>query len=378
MVGYTLILLITYAMFFMKYKYGGAKLYKVNFIFLILYILFPIISLIQMPLNDYITAMIRYCALLPIAIFGLIYPNYIQKNMYSILKIFCTIVFISSLLMIYQTFFGTIEIFGEVTERLGRSRYTSLLGSTTAYGTIAPVALLIINLFKDMYSKKEKSILQIFIIIGGIICLSKSFYVNILIIYGLLFLDIKFERRINIKKLITIIVSVCIGIITLVLLIKYTPIGNYFNDMINYTFNSKYNGVDEDLIDRLTVLPKHAFDFHKINLFNLLFGVGFKGYSGVLGLPNYPMCHNNYSDLILSQGIFFFCLIIFIYFKGIIINIRTKDSKGKFIFKLIAYILFNMLAGQWNYLTPIPMIFTLVIVSFINLKKRDISISYIK
>lgn len=365
-IGYTFILIISYILFFTHFKYKKPTSNFINLGFLFFYILFPLISLVSMPLNEFGIAIVRYCALMPIAIFGLLYPNYIRENMYSILKIFCTIVFFSSLLLIYQTFFGTIEIFGEVSERMGYIRYTSLLGSTTAYGTFAPLAILVINIYKDMYSRKNSFIFQIIIIIGGIICLSKSFYINILIIFFFILIDFKYHKKVRIKTILMILITILIGIIIFLFLIDYTSIGDYFRNMINYTFNSRYNGIDTDLIDRLTNLPRIAFNYHEINIFSLLFGVGFKGYSGILGLPSYPMCHNNYFDIILSQGTIFFLIIIFIYFKTLIMTLKENSNNNKFIKILIIYILFNMLAGQWCYLVTIPMIFLLLIISSLN------------
>lgn len=368
LIGYTLILMISYTLFFLHYKYKKTNMRIVNTVFLFFYILLPIISFFMMPINEFVTAFIRYVALMPIAILGLVYPIYFQENMNSILKIFCIVVVTSSLLLIYQTFFGTIEIFGEIGERLGYIRYTSLLGSTTAYGTIAPVALLIINIYSDIFSRKKGIFIQILIIIGGIICLSKSFYINILIVYGCLFLSQKHNKNVSIRKLIIFISTVFIGIFILLYIINYTPVGSYFNDMMDYTFNNQYNGVDADLMDRLTTLPKEAFNYHGVTIFSFLFGVGFKGYSGVLGLPIYPMCHNNYFDIILSQGILFFCIIMYIYIKSFILNFKTDNNQGKFISIIILYILINMLAGQWSYLTTISMIFLLLIISDLNMK----------
>ena len=150
-------------------------------------------------------------------------------------------------------------------ERLGYERYGSLLGSTTAYGAISPVAILALHDYKPC-SAWKRLLIEILVLVGGILCLSKSFFINALLVYGLLYLISEHGgvKHIKLKRLKYLLLAICVIICSLTFLIKTTYIGNYFFSMLEYTFanTNKNLGVESDFLDRLTRLPLGAYAYY--------------------------------------------------------------------------------------------------------------------
>ena len=359
---YTAILLFSYLYWILSIKNNiKNKINLMGIIFLLEYLMLPIISLITTPLNEYVVAATRYFATLPYVFVCIIYPDIIYRNIKTILKIFCIVVLLSALLMIYQPIFGRIEIFDSVNERIGFERYGSLLGSTTTYGTVSLIAIIILYTL-DLFNKFTQKMIEVLIIIGGFLCLSKSFFVNLFISYALVVIyKIKIGKKIDLNKIFYQILLFALFLIIIFIIVEYSFVGDYLHGMIDYSFSNNSTGVESSFIDRLTTLPKKAFDFYDIPLYSfIMYGVGFKGYGGTLGLSNYPMCHNNFFEIILAQGFLYFILIVSFYIK--IITNKKNDiyeiSKYAWLSKiLVIYFLINMTSGLWNNYTAFGAIF---------------------
>lgn len=367
MVMYMVTLLVAYMFLFSKFPIKRLTIDKKIVPWFLMYLFMPVISIVNgITVTELTTALIRYLALVPLVIWGVLNLNIFHDYTKDILRVFVLVTVLSAILMVYQLAFGKIQFFAEVTERVGYSRYSSLLGSPTSYGTLAPLALLVLNTW-EIFDKKVKLPFQLLIILGGVLSLSKAFFVNIAICVGVSIINNpSFRKGLNLKLLLKITGGI-IGVILLGLafwsIASKTLIGDYFDKMINYSFNDKYNGVNTDLINRMTALPRAAFEYHNLSFLQYIFGIGFKGYSGVLGLSEYPMCHNDYFSLVLAQGLLFFFIIMLLYLQIIVKCIKIKNVHTIFSLNLVIYILINMVAGQWNYLTTFSMIFFLVALS---------------
>lgn len=340
-------------------------------LFLILYALLPVISLFQMPLNEYITALVRYGGGAMMVVILVCCRDNLYHNTARILKAFVVIVMIASLLIIYQVLFGKIAFFdfSETNGRLGHERYGSLLGASTVFSTMAPIVVLIVNHFRHQYKMIVRLFIQAVIIVAGFFSLSKAFIANIAIVYFFVFIfDYPFRKSLlsilkNAFPLVLAIIVLLFGIV------PNTKFGVYLTEMLEYSFSGN-NNILNDLFTRMTELPKAAFEYHNFNIVNATFGIGFKGYAGVLGLYDYPMCHNNYADIILSQGIFSFILFVLMYLKMFRNAMKKNTPMNRLTMTLIIYIFINMLVGQFNYLHIFSMIFLSLIVSNYEMKLR--------
>lgn len=372
-IGYTIVLLAAYIYWFSSCLDSKKHALKFNgAVFLIYFLILPLTTVMLGEISDFKVAIIRYGAILPFLFICMIHTELIYKYLYDILFVYSIIVVISAILMIYQIPFGKISFFVDTAGRLGYERYGSLLGSTTTYGTFSLVAFMSIHNYK-MFNKTIRFISEILIIIGGILCLSKAFFINFALTMGLMFIFHTEKRVIKLtlnKLLIFIVLGSIICVITFVLF-KKTFVGEYFSNMINYTFSSNSLGTEADLKDRLTMRPLRAFEYHNMPyIYYCIIGVGFKGYSGVLGLSQYPMCHNNYFDIVLSQGLPALLSIISIYFTSFFCK-YYNNKEACMIKQLVPYILINMLAGQWSYLSVGGILFFCIIYSVCNIERKE-------
>ena len=268
---YTLILLIAYLYWITSIKVNlNSKISITGLLFVIEYFLLPIVSIVTLPFNDYIIAITRYAATLPLVIISIFYPKIIYRNIDKILKAFCTIVMISSILMIYQSIFGRISFFDSVNERIGFERFGSLLGSATTYGTVSLIAIIILYVLNPFNSFAQK-IIESIIIVGGFLCLSKSFFVNLFISYVLILVyKLKLKKKFDIKKIFVNFLILIFFLCFIIVIVKYTFVGSYLTGMLDYSFSDNSTGVESSFIDRLTTLPNKAFRYYNLPLYSYL------------------------------------------------------------------------------------------------------------
>lgn len=373
--GYMGLLLLAYIYWFCSIKITRkVRIKPCGLIFLFSYLLLPIISLFNLSTKEYSVALIRFGALFPYVVICMLYSRIVYDYLEDLVAIFTFIVIASAILMIYQVPFGRISFFVEANNRVGFERYGSLLGSTTAYGTSSIIALFYLSDFDILKGWKKASAI-IVIIVGGILCLSKSFFINVALGVGLIIL---FHRkgqgrlRISINKILKTGSATVIVLLVLYAVIQYTFVGKYFRNMFAYSFNSDSLGVEASLINRLTLKPGTAFQYHRLPFYYYIFmGVGFKGYSGVLGLPQYPMCHNNYFDILLSQGVVGLLSYLGVHVGAFVNQIKKRDAKAMLIKKMVPYKLINMLAGLGTYLTVGGVLSLVIIFAIYNNRLAD-------
>lgn len=373
LVAYMGILLLAYAYWFLSIPFSAkVRIAGNGLLFLGCYLVLPLFSLLTMPIDEFVTAFIRYGGVMPFLVISFLYSDIIYENIRDLVKIYVLIVVASAVLMIYQVPFGRIRFFADDTAgRLGYERYGSLLGSTTTYGTTSLVAIMCLHDFQ-LFKKWLSVLCEILIIIGGILCLSKAFFVNVALAYALIIvIGTGRKRTIRLSKILGILVTAAVIFAVLYFTIKNTFVGNYFRDMFRYTFYNSGLGVSATLNNRLTTKPANAFAYHGMPyLYYAILGVGFKGYSGVLGLSNYPMCHNNYFDILLAQGLPALLSLLSIYVFAFIKVRKYKSSEVFLVKQLVPYILVNMFAGQWIYLGVSASLFLCIIFSVYNNRGR--------
>lgn len=372
-VAYMGILLIAYAYWFKTIPFSRKVRVAGNgFLFLACYLFLPVLSLLTMPVDEFITAFIRYGAVMPFLVISFLYSDVIYDNISDLAKIYVLVVVASAVLMVYQVPFGRIWFFADdAARRLGYERYGSLMGSTTTYGTASLAAIMCLHDFQP-FKKWVNVICEILIIIGGILCLSKAFFINVAFTYVLIFVfGTGRKQNISINKILGVIVTVAAVFAILYFTIKNTFIGNYFRDMFRYSFLDSGLGVNATLNERLTTRPANTFAFHGMPyIYYAILGVGFKGYSGVLGLTKYPMCHNNYFDILLAQGLPALLSLLSVYVLAFVGTRKYKSPQTCLVRQLVPFILVNMLAGQWIYLSVDASLFLCIIFSVYNNRGR--------
>jgi O-antigen ligase len=113
---------------------------------------------------------------------------------------------------------------------------------------------------------------------------------------------------------------------------------------------------------------------------DFIFGIGLSSLSGTVGLPKFPMAHNNYFDLLFSGGIIhlvsYLILMIRIPLKVIInklkgIKINIVDRSYSMI---IILLLINMLIGEATFYQPIATVSIFVTICSYDKVKREIKV----
>lgn len=266
----------------------------------------------------------------------------------------------------YQIFFGPISFFADSSYREGLVRYSSLAGSLTALGTLGGYSLSILLLGGDvLFKKTNKIILIIVTIIGMLASMQKAAVINIIICMAAYFF---ISGNNNFLSKVINVLSFGFIICTVYFIIKQTELDLYIDSLLNYTFSNQSEATERDLISRIWELPSIVMQYNNIGIISIILGIGFKALAGTIGLPHYPMAHNNYFDLLFSGGIFhlitFFILLINIPKKVVLKKI--KKIKLNFIDRsytlLIFLFLVNMFIGASTFYQPISCIFIFFVV----------------
>lgn len=370
---------LLYSIFLTEYK-GSIKENRIlinirEFMFLVTLIYIPIISVFNLTGSEYFLAISRYLITLPIIIIFLIIKNFSQEFIIRFLKLFVIFMVFSSFSIIYQIQFGAIDFFAEKSMREGVTRYASLAGSLTAFGTLGNIAILIL-LFdnKKLFGVMIKNLFLITIIAGLFLSLQKAAVINLL-----LCMICYFIFNINISLLKKIIYLIFLAIITSISykLIEGSIYAKYVKGIINFTKADNKYGAEGDLLNRFWDYPMKVLEFNDISLFQLISGIGFKGMGGIMGMPMYPQSHNNFFDLLYSGGIFhiifFFSLILPLFITYLINYIfykKSNDFKILYLFILII-IIANMCIGAFSFYQPINgVLLFFILCTYKNLESR--------
>lgn len=350
----------TYIYESIKYKKNiYIKLSPSKIIFLFLSTLIPFTSILYLSFDEYLIALPRFLVTYPFICFVLVYTNWNENLLNKVFKVYIYFIVLASLSIPYQIFFGKISFLAESSYREGLIRYASLAGSLTALGTLGGYALAILVFNPNIVSKFKNLLFQGIIVLGMGMSLQKAALINIIIVYFIYFL-LKF--KIKLLKIILFLIIISILFLFFSEYLKNNIIYIYINKIVNYAFNSESSiGTNQDLLDRIMKYPKEVVLYNKIGFKDLFLGIGFKALSGTMGLPKYPMAHNNYIDICLSSGIIY----TFNYLL-ILINNFYK-IKNLFMRVIIFLILINMLIGASTIYQPLSCI--IIMCSFVNLKE---------
>lgn len=295
-----------YLSFFMNKKRLGLeiKFYPRELFFLFSLFILPIISLINLPLNEFFIGFSRFFVILPFLFFLVIHKELSIGFIKLTLKAFCFFMAASALSVVYQIFQGPLPFLADATFRSGLERYASLAGSLTTMGSVGALAVLIL-LFdrKWLFSNTFlKYILLLVISSGMLFSMGKASVINLLVCI-FLYLLLNFKIQSFIRTLISMISLLIIGLLVYNFF-ETTVLGSYIDTIINYTLSGEDGKTSEDLINRVTDKPAQVFEYHSIGIIDYITGIGFGAMAGTMGLSHYPMAHNSYVDLLLSSGVF--------------------------------------------------------------------------
>ena len=147
LVGYFTVLALVYipVIVYCLLHFASIKLSRIALWLLLYFVtaLWPsIVTFIDYGINTGVYATVRYFLSLPMALAAFWLLSY-EKNMRSMLRLFCSIVLLGLLTIPLQYATGPISWFAEPGERAGVIRYASLLGSLTVAGGVIPFAVLV-------------------------------------------------------------------------------------------------------------------------------------------------------------------------------------------------------------------------------------------
>ena len=321
--------------------------YRDIVLFLIFTSLIPIYSIFRFPDVNYLTPSFRFFFIYPFAILVLILMKN-QRNYDAIISAILIMVMICCFSLFYEIFFHTsINWLAAASGRSGIVRYSSLAGSLTTLGIVAPLSILFAYYhLKSVFLKI--SFIAIFIV-GSIFTIQKAAVVNLVLVGGILFFYSNYRHRVKI---------ILFG--TLVMSILYLYFSDYFYQTIVSVFDhSKAKSYDVtmsmSILQRLWLLPSVLFD--KYGLSGMLFGVGLVGGSGLFGLSNFPMNHDGVFDLLFIGGIVYLFLFIILFSNGLLrmrkyLKAYTGDFRARAAYWVLILLLINMIFSGIFYFQP--------------------------
>lgn len=350
---------------------GSSEQFRVGFVelvFIFSLLWIPVISLLNMTRSQYFVALPRYLVTLPYIVFCLCYTGWTQDMVKKMLRLVCLFVSVAAISVLYQIAFGPVFFFAEPSYRAGLPRYASLAGSIPSLGSLGAYTLVILLLDENrIFSNTRRWILVFVIITGMMATLSKSAVVNILVclvIYVLAHTRTYFSLKSCVRAT-TIVLLVCLAFI----FVLRSPLGTYMLGLVEYSFSEATDNVFQDFAARLTLLPQQVMKFHKIGAKQLLFGIGFGALSGTMGLPELPMAHNGYVDLVLSGGIFHLCSYLLLILRAPFIAIWRRamglklNVADKMYLSIVLLIVINMFIGASSFYQPVGAIVIFFVIS---------------
>lgn len=367
----TLFVAILFILSLGLYKSKGKIYFKNNseVLFIVTLSVIPLIT-IATPISfeEYIIAIQRYCVIYVYVIFVLLYrKNLSNKFVEKILKIYVIFMFFSALSILYQIEFGAISFFAASSEREGLERFASLSGSLTVFGTAGAFGIVILLWEKKLFEYKQRMILFIFILLGLAATLQKAAIVNVLLVlflYLIWYLNNKNNNYCRkILNLVFILLAIGGGFYVYENYFHGMEIINYVEKTIDYTFvtsDGQYS-TSGDLLERLFNKAKVVIEFHDMSVINFIFGYGFLIIAGTFGLPEYPMCHNQFFEMLMSGGVIYLTAFLTMVYSYLI------ERRDAFTVVFVFLYIVNMLIGAASFYQPIigVLFFTVVLL------KRD-------
>tara|TARA_B100000963_G_C22638529_1_gene679024 strand:- start:3933 stop:4964 length:1032 start_codon:yes stop_codon:yes gene_type:complete len=271
--------------------------------------------------------------------------------------------FIGALSIIFQFFFGVITWFADSATRGVLTRYSSILGSLTVFGSITGYLLIYIfgplNSLKNVYFRSLFFTLLIFAIALSLqkIALLILFISGVfLFIYNIKFNGLKVKTG-NLIALLAIFLSLP------VLFLSSPLIQTYTSSLLTIVFNVDVGSFSSSLVSvndvgtsslTLEAITQRLYGFTLLayeNYGNYIFilGVGLRGGAGVMGMEGIS-AHNGVLDLLLIGGPLYILSAIYLYCD--VQNTLFKDIKNKlsatfFILNLVFIVVAIFTAGAF-------------------------------
>ena len=263
--------------------------------------------------------------LMPFLTYLIVQSNITFVWFLNFMKWFIFLIVLGSFSLLYQVLTGQPIYWFNVGEssRGGLSRFGTILGSLTIYGTIVGNAILI--LFDDYFKKSNFKIFLIFIlIIGAILSLQKAAILNIFLAFS--FLIVYRISFFNFIKWTFIVLFFLLTFYLFVIFNQNTLFSNYLTTIVfqvtgldvltlqNITIDNSGALSENSIFDRLY---GYAFNemFQVYNPIKSFFlGNGIVGAGGAMGLDG-PQSHNSFWDLFFMGGVFFLVSFISLFFE---------------------------------------------------------------
>lgn len=357
LIGYAAILLLAYACIYLKYSYSlfNEKIPISSVIFIMTLFLIPIVSILYLPFDEYITALLRYFVPTLFLLFSCLYQNqYTISLIRQIMRSMCIFSTLAVLSLLYQILFGKISFFADSSMRNGSIRYSSLMGSLTTFGTCGAICVAMLVFSNNtLFKLNTKTILIILNVLGLCLTLQKAAIINLVVIC---FMFVLLSRiKINISSIVKFFIMAAAMFFVFYIVYNYTPLGEYISTSLNYTLG-KGNDTEDDLMSRLWSTPMFVYNKNDMNILSIFIGIGFGALSGTMGLLKHPMSHNNYFDLLFSGGIINLIIVVFLLLKTITSVLKKGKNSwtnwDRIYISSITLILINMLIGAGTFYHP--------------------------
>jgi len=373
MIGYLLVLILFYLLDFV-FLIRERSFNKNNIFILSILLTFNVLIFINsfewLSSKELFIASGRAYLLLPFIVICACYRfNY--DLIIKLLKTQAIIIAIGCFTIPLQMLIGPISFFADISFRAEGIRYASLLGSATTIGTNGAYGLIIFLILKDKFKYKGIYYLNIFLIVFAmLVSLQKAAAVNLILVFMLYFL---FRSRNTVGTLLNILL--CFMLLFIVIITLYFLDNEYTNVILKSIGVKTLSDVGyigppilEDLITRITYLPKKVFLAHNFGCIEFLKGVGLSAFSGIVDIGRFPMAHNNYIDYLASGGIFYLLFMVILFIDIYIYTYKRRKQNEVYVvyMLLIVLLLINMFIGAGSLIPPINSIFYIIFFSYRN------------
>jgi hypothetical protein len=270
-----------------------------------------LLSLVYAPrYGSPVTGLARLCYLAPLVLymFGTRLSDAQAAMVWKLLALF-TLASAASIL--YQVVFGAIPWFAEASERAGTTRFGSLAGSLTVFGSIVGPACFLVWLLLRRTPGKVAMVLLL--LLASALSLQKAAIAGAVL--GTLIGIVSTRDRAGLISLAK--AGVTLGAVALLLFwigSRWLP-ADLQHSIVVFLGGALGSGGSDDysilesLQQRFQEVPMIAVDFFGAS--SLILGVGVFGASGALGYPDLPMMHNLLGELLIVGGIGVFLLFLF-------------------------------------------------------------------
>lgn len=226
-----------------------------------------------------------------------------DREVQFFLKLFAVIIALGALSLPLQRVTGPVSWFAEASSRAGFDRFSSIFGNLTAMGNVGGLALVAL-FFVDVKSA-ARVLLVVCLLSGMLLTLQKAAILNIILAIGIYAIlrgrstaeRLKFGLRVLTATV--ALVGLAIAVIGPAALAGIQVV---------FRLGSSAASIDDvsvkaSLLERLVELPMVLYNLY--GPMSVLTGVGLKGGGGVMGMPESPMSHNNFFDLLFLGGVLY-------------------------------------------------------------------------